>query len=86
MDIYYMISSLMKKRKSLDPWTKGEIPGWLTCMYNRFRGILLNYYPATLPRSLHDVSPANNSREAVVVCFNSALRASGMRKNGNRRF
>ena len=34
-----------------------------------------------LPRSLHDVSRANNNRFAVVVYFNSALRASEMPKN-----
>ena len=31
---------------------------------------------ATLSRSLHDVFRANNNRFEVVVCFNSALRAS----------
>ena len=33
-----------------------------------------------LARSVHDVSRANNNREAVVVCVNSARRASEMRK------
>ena len=35
---------------------------------------------APLARSLHDVSCANNKRFAVVVCFRSALYASGMRE------
>ena len=33
----------------------------------------------TLARSLHDVSRANNNREAVVVCFRMAFHASAMR-------
>ena len=33
----------------------------------------------TLARSLHDVSRANNSRFAVVVCFRLAFNASGRR-------
>ena len=33
----------------------------------------------THARSLHDVSCANNNREAVVVCFSLAFYASGMR-------
>ena len=33
----------------------------------------------TLARSLHNVSCANNNREAVVVCFRLAFYASGIR-------
>ena len=36
--------------------------------------------PDCVKVTLHDVSHANNNREAVVVCCKSALRASEMRK------
>ena len=38
------------------------------------------YQRATLARLLHDMSRANNNREAVVVYFNWALRASVIQK------
>ena len=42
--------------------------------------------PCFFTRSRHDVFCANNNRFAVAVCFNSALRVSGMKKIGNSRF
>ena len=40
---------------------------------------------SALARSLHDVWRGHNNRKAVVVCLNSAFRASGMGNIGDFR-